>query len=963
MTKFRKLVSIVLTVCMAFTLLAGFEISTSAADVSVSIVSFLRGEQTNLRSSELLEARVEGYDGNVRDLTYEWTNGIGTYLYVYNDHNMYGINETAGEIEIYNDSVDASANMTGRSYDTTYSGTGFAWAAIYGANYDNSDLLGTITVKVYDKNGNLLATDTHTGTRAGRWGRYTYSGFVTDSLEGDLTATHFGIFEGDSKFIKELFSESSIVHITCTASTIDGANIVSGDDCISLVNNNDGTYTVTALEPGMAVLDMTVTKANCKFHQYEEGETTVNVYVYKRPEPTPTTTTITLTNLDDDCTYYIDGVEGTYQGDGTVIFTGLTPNTTYTIEAKGQADGTSPVYAYTTCTTLPIYNATVYVYLNGGFDAETETAYGTPINISDIRETDDSIYIKEINGSEFIQLTHADTGVYTAGVGNGTYLIYRDPEENSNPSTQQLIVDNADKERYLFYYSVEYDAAGGEGAPDISYYYNGNTVLVTDVIPAREGYAFKGWQDENGTVYNAGDTLTSAIGSAYVLTAIWEETIDVYVNITIDHTAADGTGVNDADTMHNITFTVDARELGGTGDYVELDEKSIEWDTVASIEGYDADYSGNMTTYTATAPTFTGMPADMEYTFTSAKHLYDVESVDVTEDADGNVIIDAKLVFVPTNVDFDFKVELDDEAKALPDELKPVAANVKVVYYDVDTEDWEPISQHKETYVKVNLDEAGEGYGAYPVWGKTSDGDSYYYRIEVVSFVLPDGSVMNANNVDDADEYYQTSDKRYTAYVEVADGAAPDGNALYGAWFDSEQNGDVTAVISIEVFDVTFDPNGGEFSDGVTDSKVEEKQIAIPAFDSYVPTREGGYVFEGWYYEGTDEKAVAGTVLFSDETLVAKWRSPLTIEGTISVAGTYELVRTQVIHDADRVANVTVLLRKIDANGYEATIDNITVDITYDETMGTGTYSFTGIPDDGHEYHVSVVSRNYTTTY
>ena len=215
MTKLRKLVSVVLTICMAFTLLAGFEISVSAADVEVNIVSFLRGEQDDLRSSELLEARVTGYDGNVRELTYEWTNGIKTYLYVYNDHNMYGINGTDGEIEIYNDNVESSANMEGRSYDTTFSGTGFAWAAIYGANYDNSDLLGTITVNVYDKDGNLIATDSHTGTRTssgssgGRPGRpgsttYTYSGFVTDDLGGDLTATHFGIFEGDSKFIKEL---------------------------------------------------------------------------------------------------------------------------------------------------------------------------------------------------------------------------------------------------------------------------------------------------------------------------------------------------------------------------------------------------------------------------------------------------------------------------------------------------------------------------------------------------------------------------------------------------------------------------------------------------------------------------------------------------------------------------------------------------------------------------------------
>ena len=71
-----------------------------AASPTVEIVSFARGSQTDLRSSELLEARLTGYSGNPQELTYKWTNGLGTYLYVYNSHNMHGINDTDGEIEI-----------------------------------------------------------------------------------------------------------------------------------------------------------------------------------------------------------------------------------------------------------------------------------------------------------------------------------------------------------------------------------------------------------------------------------------------------------------------------------------------------------------------------------------------------------------------------------------------------------------------------------------------------------------------------------------------------------------------------------------------------------------------------------------------------------------------------------------------------------------------------------------------
>ena len=132
----KRITSGLLAIIMIVTLLPT---SAFAADVqpmatpSVQIVSFNRGAQEDLRSSELLEARVTGYDGNVQDLYYKWTNNLGTYLYIYNSHNMYGINNTDGEIEI-------SSNSNKREQ-------GFAWASVYGANLDSDDLVGTVNMK------------------------------------------------------------------------------------------------------------------------------------------------------------------------------------------------------------------------------------------------------------------------------------------------------------------------------------------------------------------------------------------------------------------------------------------------------------------------------------------------------------------------------------------------------------------------------------------------------------------------------------------------------------------------------------------------------------------------------------------------------------------------------------------------------------------------------------------------
>ena len=90
----QKCLAMILAILTAFSVLTisiGAE-TLNNSGVDVRIESFMRGYQDNIRASELLVAKVTGYDGNVQELTYEWTNTLGTYLYVYNSHNMYYIN-------------------------------------------------------------------------------------------------------------------------------------------------------------------------------------------------------------------------------------------------------------------------------------------------------------------------------------------------------------------------------------------------------------------------------------------------------------------------------------------------------------------------------------------------------------------------------------------------------------------------------------------------------------------------------------------------------------------------------------------------------------------------------------------------------------------------------------------------------------------------------------------------------
>lgn len=63
-------------------------------------------------------------------------NKLGTYLYVFDKHDMAVVRGTKSEIEIYNSDkgLFASDNMSGRSYNRSYSHKGFAYAAVYGAS-------------------------------------------------------------------------------------------------------------------------------------------------------------------------------------------------------------------------------------------------------------------------------------------------------------------------------------------------------------------------------------------------------------------------------------------------------------------------------------------------------------------------------------------------------------------------------------------------------------------------------------------------------------------------------------------------------------------------------------------------------------------------------------------------------------------------------------------------------------
>jgi len=342
------------------------------------------------------------------------------------------------------------------------------------------------------------------------------------------------------------------------------------------------------------------------------------------------------------------------------------------------------------------------------------------------------------------------------------------------------------------------------------------------------------------------------------------------------------------------------------------------------------------------------------------------------------------LIYEPNRFDIAFSVELDQAAKAVPDEFKPVAANVKILqwydspYVDGETVDWYTTSRQQYTYERVAIGNDGTGTGTFPVPIATTDGYShYYYRMEIVSYELADGRVLNADDTNNDHITYVADGERYLAEVQVTGGNTPAGSNLAGVYYDETnktQQGSLKAVISIEVFDVTINPNGGTINSSTSNILLKD-QIEVPDMSQYLPVRDGGYVFDGWYYADTNgnitsNAANSGDALDSDVVIMAKWKEPLTITGTVTVSATYTVKNeetgvsyTQTIPQADRANSVYVALQRIDHTGYPETIMHLDIPITYSGTTGTGTYEFSGIPDIHHDYRIKVISSNYETVY
>lgn len=600
-----------------------------------------------------------------------------------------------------------------------------------------------------------------------------------------------------------------------------------------------------------------------------------------------------------------------------------------------------------------------------------------PTDMELIDESVDGIYVSfdesPKKDTQYIELSNSGTGIYTVTVHeNGIYYVYfkNAQDEYEQVHGHQVVIYNQNGNTILQHYSVTYQTGlteGQEGTATWKEIFHANTTpLVTDVIPKKSGYVFAGWKSAEGNVLVKGEAITSAITQPIVLTAQWVEATTVTVNITIDHKGL-SEGEDNSDEKSEITFQL-LQEKNGVN--LPLDGSLI---TLQGVEDEENHVSSISYVF-----------EDMEkgdgitYHVSTEKRGYEVVDIETTRGNAGEYIINVKYQYAPTNFDLAFDVKM---AEGTPKGLYPKAVNVKVSYWGFNDDEvlgWHIITQQDEDAVPytVSINQDGEGSGYYSVWEHWSDvAEPYLYRIEVTSYVLPDGRVVAATSEDKVTYVSQEKENGlYNGVVTIKEyeggpGRKPDypeesNTLLEGAYINGDsQAGIPTLTIKAEGYRVTFHAGDHGKIEGTQILNLGD-QYQYPNLNTYVPVADNpAYIFDGWYIDDTKAENQAGEYLTTDVTYTAKWREPRIVSGVVYIDTTYQLDGQErpILERDCATSAVAVLQKKVNNTYNDYASMTITNFIPYgNQDMQVYTFS---VPNDDSNYRIQILMLNYTGEY
>ena len=612
-----------------------------------------------------------------------------------------------------------------------------------------------------------------------------------------------------------------------------------------------------------------------------------------------------------------------------------------------------------------------------------------PTNIEDLHGTSAALYVRKSDGTDYIPLHKIRTGVYECSVTeNGDYYVYIGESDGHYHEAHGHMVSiyNQDGNTTLQNYSVTYNTgaeAFGSGTPSWKeVFHANNSASVSTQKPLREQHRFTGWKWGN-LLLQPGDPITNAMIQPITLEAQWIEAIDLTVHITVRHAVGEdlSSGFDTSSDKHQLTFQL--MKQTDSGLYLPVGSE-----VTLSEDDPDANYTYNEETQTTTYTyTFHGLEEGI-YTISTQKDGY---ASAVTSGSEA-YILNLAYQFQPDNFDLEFKVQLENGA-SIDSSLLPKAVNVKVSCWGYSKDEelgWHIITQQDgKSPTTVLLDKDGSGTGKYSVWkywsveadepgnANAKSTQPYFYRVEITSFVLPDGSIVAASS-NDKIRYTLEGSNLYTADVSLDNGGsvpnypADSTTSLSGAFYSGEgQSGIPTVTYAVSPFTVRFDANGGTLNG--QDTVTFENQYRYPNLLEYnpePPADQPNATFAHWHIGTEPAENKNSQFLNENITYTAHWHPARTVSGTIHVNGSYTLDGEELdVYLADRAAAVKVVIQR-ETNGAWNDIASQLVQFDKDSDYmakplvdGELPYCIK-YPNDGFSnYRLLILELNYTSTF
>lgn len=524
-------------------------------------------------------------------------------------------------------------------------------------------------------------------------------------------------------------------------------------------------------------------------------------------------------------------------------------------------------------------------------------------------------------------------------------------------------VSDAPVVRDLKFYSVTYtDGVNGAAfADEVEYYFNSHKVTVSDKPRTRTGYDFKGYT-ENGKTYQYGEKFTDTAGGEitknHVLTASWAEQYGLTVTINADDTHR----TTEESFPSTVKIRLTSRAEGTTDEFTPTTDLTVYEIEMKEVAGETKKYTGSKI--------FSNLPSGYEYGFV----IFDDSNANYQETWEVNwgnkqaQTVTDNLVYIAQYENLTFAAD----ASALPEGSRPTAINVNILQSS-DSDEWNNVLETGDNQAAraIILGEDGKATATIgvPTFGLGA-GDQidttkpYYYRIQVVSYTMADGTEIPVDS--ETDLYTET----YSApESDKTIGSHP---CAYYKWENDAavQTGTPTVTLSGDLPDLSYQANL-EGAQGVPANKRNVLKITADDLPEITGPEGSKDIFMGWYTDADcTNEAVAGTYLKEDTTLYGKWVAFQNLEASVKVNYTHD---GHMIPEDVRSKQVTVILQAAYATapnawGAVASKKDVPLTASADGKSASADVVFEDqrLTDrDGTEilYRIVVTEPEYTTVY